>query len=361
MKNFINIIAMGQGGSRISSVFERAGVFASYCNTDEIDFRGLQIPEENKLCFSGTGTGCSLLKGRELIERHKDEFFGFIESHLDPQKLNLFVFCLGGGSGGSMALEAIPFAISKKYRVGVLTVLPPKMLGMLTSDNALRVLRQLREIKGIQTFLLGDNEYILSKVGFKKDWWAGVNQYIFTLVSSIFEIIRTGKTSQSGIGSIDKGELMRILQYGNGSIDVRVHYLNNSEIDSGISDETLLEKLYAPQMIEGYKYNNTLAYIVNIDTPKSGDYTSIVKQIFSVSEKLSGSAISRLGMFIDPMLTDSIRVTMVNAGLKLPKVIVNRINGLTKDERKFSTKKSKEDKTDFSKVENSFLDEEFDI
>lgn len=358
MQDTINVFAFGQAGTRISQNFEKVGVSTAYVNFDEVDMRGLQVREDKKLCISGKGTGCSLAMGNKLVKKHKAELFKFIRSHADKNKLNIIVFGLGGGTGSSITMAAVPYMLEKGYRVGILTVLPPDILGILPQDNALRVLEYLKELP-LSLFILGDNEYMVSEVGFKKDWWSGVNNYLFSQFHSIFEITRSNKTTYSGIGSIDKGELLRILQYGNGMLDVRTIYLKEADLYK--SEETLRDMLYTPSLIDGYSYKDTLAYAVNVDVPSRGDYTGTVSTIFNIVEKESGEAISRLGMSIDPLLDDTIRITMINAGLKLPKTILSRIKNLNKNEKKFINKKEKEDKITFDKLNTSSLDDDFII
>lgn len=358
MKTSLKMIGLGQGGTRISQVFEKAGVDCAYANFDHIDFSGLNIPDSKKIIISGTGTGASFKKGLMLVEKNKDIFSKFLDEHLSRDHINMFVFSLSGGSGSSMGVTALKYALSNKYKTGVLTVLPPKIQGMLAMDNAMRVLEHLKE-QDIKTFILADNEYILGHVGVKKDWWSGVNEYIFSAVASMFDIIREGKTSSSGIGSIDKGELMRIIQFGNGMLDPRVLYLNQNEIKN-INDEDLHNFLYAPMLMEGYKYKETLAFIINIDTPVYENYSAFIQRILESVKSNLGGTIAKIGMFVDPTLTDSIRITIINAALKLPKNINKDIRFVNRDARKYSTKKEKEDMTDFSMLESS-IDEDFEL
>jgi len=356
MQETINVFAFGQAGSRISHNFEKSGVSTSYVNFDEVDMRGLDTLKENVLCISGKGTGCSLAMGGKLVKKHKSELFKFINSKAEKKKLNLIVFGLGGGTGSSIAMSAIPYMLEKGYRVGVLTVLPPNILGILPQDNALRVLEYLKDLP-LHLFILGDNEHMVNTIGFKKDWWSGVNNYLFSQVYSIFEITRANKTTYSGIGSIDKGELLRILQYGHGMLDTRTCYLTENDLYK--SEESIKDMLYTPTLIDGYKYKNTLAYVVNVDVPSRGDYTETVSKIFNIVEKESGEAISRLGMSVDPLLDDMLRVTLINAGLQLPKVISNRIKDLNKNEKKYISKKEKEDKVTFTTLNESSFDDDF--
>jgi cell division GTPase FtsZ len=359
MQDSINIISLGQCGSRIGRMFDISGVTTCYANFDSVDYRGLDIPKEKMFLIGETGTGCSFSKGMQLIKKYEEQFIDYLESNLSRDKLNLIIFGAGGGSGSSMAVAAVKHAVDQKYRVGVLATLPPQIQGMLVLDNALKVIKDLKDYN-LSTMILCDNEYIMSKVGVRKDWWAGVNQYVFNAVCSMFDILKPGKTANSGIGSIDKGELMRVLQYGNGIVDVRVTHLDKSELNN-ITEESLSSILYNPMLIEGFNYKDTLAYILNIDTPMYGDYTKLAQLIFSTVQSSFGSAISKLGMFTDPTLADSVRITLINAGLKLPKAIMKDIKDLNRNNKRFSKKRDKEEKIDLSIIGDSLIDEEFDI
>jgi len=119
--------------------------------------------------------------------------------------------------------------------------------------------------------------------------------------------------------------------------------------------------LFKPCLVEGYNYKDTQAYMVSIDVPVKGVYTNFSSKVFDITKNVSGSAISRLGMFVDPLLTDSVRVTLINAGLKLPKVLKSRMNNLKRDAERYKDKRSKGDSMDFDGIDSLALDDDFDI
>ena len=176
----------------------------------------------------------------------------------------------------------------------------------------------------------------------------------------IFDLLRENKTSQAGIGSIDKGELIRVLQYGRGLLDVRDIYLSiPGEVT--LTDEELKERLFQPGMISGYKYSDTLFYLVNVDIPKQGGFTELAAKVFSICKSSFGIALSRIGMAIDPSLEKAIRITIITAGLKLPRVLRSRINNLKRDSDRHEDKKEKEDSLDFSSMDDIKIDDDFDF
>lgn len=355
----LNIISIGQCGNRIGKKFEELRATVYYINSDSVDMRGLDVAVDKTLLLDGRGTGGSTIKGQQMFKKHKGIVVDFLKESLDKEKVNMVLFGLGGGTGGSLGPLVLDYAIQHKYKTGVLTTLPPKMLGILAGDNALRTLKQIKDIES-NFFILVDNELLTNKIGISSNWWERVNAYIVEQINSVFNILKPEKISQSGIGSIDKGEVMRILQFGKGLTDIRVVYL--SPYDLRAAERDLILKLFTPVFIEGHTYKNTLAYLVSIDVPERGAYTALIKNIFDATKKISGSAISRLGMFVDPNLSpDVIRVTMVNAGLKLPKVLQSRINNLKRDEQRFIDKKGKEESLDLSQIEGSILDEDFNL
>lgn len=359
LKDSVQLTGLGMCGSRIALEFQKLGYRTTYYNSDIVDVRGSGINEKDLLLVSGTGSGGSPLKGREILDDHMTEFKKFLLSKMEEGKMQIFLAGLGGGTGGSSIIPAVEIARESGHRVGVLVTLPPKMLGMLAMDNAMKTLKQLKEC-GANMFVLADNEYLINKVGLSEDWWKKINEYIVIRLVSVLGLLREGKISQTGIGSIDKAEILRIIQYGNGLTDIRDMYFTAKEVDS-LSEEDLKAKLFNSCFIEGFNYKDTLAYLVSIDLPTTGVFTKFSSKVFDITKQTCGSAISRLGMFVDPLLNNAIRVTMVNSGLKLPRVLKSKINNLKRDSVRHHIKKTKEDSFDFSEVDDISLDEDFEI
>jgi len=358
IENALQVIGCGQCGTRIGLKFAKLGVDTYYINSDELDVRGTFIDARKLLLLGTSGTGGSPLKGKSLLKKHWKEFEAFIEANIDPNKLILVICGLGGGTGGSAAPLIINYLNKKKISTGCIATLPPRMQGILAADNSLKTLKQLKDLK-INMFMLADNEYLMQSKGIGNDWWEEINNHIVIEVKSAFELLREGKVTQAGIGSIDKGEIMRVLQYGNGMVDIRTMYFYHADFRT--EDKDLLKKIFKPSLAEGYTYKSTLAYLIGIDIPKKKIYTKEAKKIFDITKRVCGSAISRLGMFADPMLDDVVRVTMINAGLKLPRVLQSRINNLKRDEKRFVEKKAKEDILDLSELEDGVFEEDFNI
>ena len=197
-------------------------------------------------------------------------------------------------------------------------------------------------------------------MGLSTDWWQKINYHILTKVATAFDLLRDNKTSQSGVGSIDKGELARILQYGKGLLDIRDVYFNLPE-DLSLSDDEIKKKLFESSLIAGYTYRDTLFYLVSVDTPRKSGYTEFASKVFNISKNVYGSALARVGMFNDPVLERVVRVTMISAGLKLPKVLRSKINNLRRDSERHETKKNKEESLDFSAMNDISIDDDFDI
>jgi len=359
LKEYIQFHGAGQCGSRITLEFQKLGYKTTYYNSDAIDVRGSGINEKDLLLIAGTGSGGSPLKGKEILDNHIGEFKKFLLSKMDEGKMQVFVAGLGGGTGGSSVIPAIELAKESGFKTGVIVTLPPKMLGMLAMDNAMKTLKNLKDL-GVNMFILADNEYLIGKVGLSEDWWKKINEYIVIRVVSILGLLREGKISQTGIGSIDKAEILRILQYGNGLTDIRDMYFTPKEVD-GLSEENLRDKLFSSCFIEGFNYKDTLAYLVSIDLPLTGVFTKFSSKVFDITKQVCGSAISRLGMFVDPLLNNAIRVTIVNSGLKLPRVLKSKIGNSKRDSFRHHLKKTKEDSFDFSDVDDISLDEDFEI
>jgi len=354
-----NIIALGQCGCRIAKEFNKIGFESCYINSDTVDMRNLNVPKDKILMLGTTGSGRSPVKGKNIIERNFDKFTSFIDRNIRQDKLNLFIIGLGGGTGGGMILPALEYVNQKGVKTGIIATLPAKMAGMLDMDNALRCLKDLKNIE-TNMFLLADNEYLINKVGLSADWWEKINYYILRKLAIVFDLLRENKTSQSGVGSIDEGELLRILQYGRGFLDVRDVYLSiPGEIS--LPDAELKKRLFEPGLIPGYKYSDTLFYLINIDVPGIGGYADLSSRIFNICRSSFGSALARVGMFSDPTLDKVIRITIISAGLKLPKVLRSRINNLKRDSDRHEIKKNKEDPLDLSSLDDINIDDNFDL
>jgi cell division GTPase FtsZ len=358
MLDVFNIFALGQCGCRIAKEFDRLGFNTHYINSDVVDMRDFSVSSDKVLMLNTTGTGRSPAKGRQMLESSFDKFSSFMDKHLSSTDLNVFIIGLGGGTGGGMILPAIKYAKQKGFKVGVIATLPQRN-NMLDMDNAMKGLKELRE-QDINMFILADNEYLTQHVGLSSDYWQKINYYILTKVVTAFDLLRENKSSQSGIGSIDKGELIRVLQYGRGLMDIKdVYFTVPDEI--GLDDDAIRSKLFEPALIPGYDYKDTLFYLVSVDIPKKGGHTEFANKIFNLCKSKYGSALARVGMFNDPLLDRVIRVTIINAGLKLPKVIRSKINNLKRDSDRYETKKKKEDSLDFSDVDSVKLEDDFNI
>jgi len=359
MLEMFNIIALGQCGCRIAKEFNRIGFKACYINSDAVDMRDFNVPSDKILMLGTTGSGRSPHKGRQILEKSFDKFAKFMDANIDKDNMNVFIIGLGGGTGGGMILPAIEYAKSKDVKVGVIATLPPKMAGMLDMDNAMRGLKELKNLT-LNMFILADNDYLIEKVGLSTDWWQKINYHILTKVATAFDLLRENKSSQSGVGSIDKGELARILQYGKGLLDIRDVYFNLPE-DLSLPDDEIKKKLFEPALVSGYTYKDTLFYLISVDTPKKSGYTEFASKIFNITKNTYGSSLARVGMFNDPVLDRVLRVTMISAGLKLPKVLRSKINNLKRDSDRHEVKKNKEESTDFSPMNDIKIDDDFDI
>ena len=359
MLDMFNICGIGQAGCRISKEFAKIGFETCYINSDVVDMRDLNVSSEKILMLDSTGSGRSPIKGREILKKNFNKFAAFMDKNLNPNGLNIFILGLGGGTGGGMIVPALEYASKKGCKTGIIATLPARMSGIIEMSNAMKSLKELKDIN-TNMFILADNDFLTEKVGLSSEWWQKINNFILRKIAVIFDLLRENKTSQAGIGSIDKAELMRILQYGQGLLDVRDIYLS-IPIDTSLPEEELRKKLCEPGLIAGYKYNETLFYLVNIDVPKQGGFTELASSIFSICKSMYGNSLARLGMFIDPSLDKTIRVTIINAGLKMPRVLRSRMNNLKRDSDRLEEKKGKGDSLDFSTIDNIDIDKDFDI
>jgi len=82
LKESIQFHGAGQCGCRIALEFQKLGYKTTYYNSDFIDVRGSGINEKDLLLISGTGSGGSPMKGREILDSHIHEFKKFLLSEL---------------------------------------------------------------------------------------------------------------------------------------------------------------------------------------------------------------------------------------------------------------------------------------
>jgi cell division GTPase FtsZ len=229
---------------------------------------------------------------------------------------------------------------------------------MLAADNSMRTLKEVRQVE-LNYFVLVDNDHLIDKCNISSAWWGAINKYIVNTIMLPFTIVNDAKTSKDGFGSIDKGEVNRILQYGSGLIDIRHVSFTKKEILS-MDEKEIKAKLFNPSLVSGYDYKNSLAYMVSIDMPEKANYNAFANTVLEISQKAAGSAISRVGTFTSPHLKEEVDVIMINAGLKLPKVLNNRMNNLKRDNQRFAEKKSKTDSIDLS-IDDSMISNDFDL
>ncbi len=341
MKDYFGFVGLGQCGMRICLQFQKIGFSVSFINSDEIDAKELIAADENVLLLEGTGTGKSIRVGTQILEEHRSKFESFLRRHT-KNGMTIFVAGAGGGTGGSFIAPAVEYAKSLGHKVGVIVTLPPKMLGIVPANNALKTIQALLKQK-LDLFVIADNEYLLDSVGKDDTWWGKINDKIVSNFHSIMEITRSDKSTKTGLGSIDQSEVFRAISYGKGLTDIRKLYLTMSACTQ--PSEELQKILFKPELTEGYDYKTTLCYLVCIDIPPDGSFINVAKNIFDISKKKLGNGVAILGMCTDPLLRDSIRVTYIHSGLKLPKVLQSRIKNLRRDEKSFSDKQNKVDQT----------------
>ena len=65
----LQVVGIGQCGTRIGQVFAQNGVPAIYVNSDAADAKG--VNSKSMLLVESTGTGGRPVKGREFFDKHK--------------------------------------------------------------------------------------------------------------------------------------------------------------------------------------------------------------------------------------------------------------------------------------------------
>lgn len=361
MKDYISFIGLGQCGMRLCNEFYGKGYTCSFINSDEGDVRGFNFEPEKVLVLKGTGTGKSLKVGTQIVEDNKTKFESFLKKNVNKNGLTILVAGAGGGTGGSFVSPAATFLKENGYKVGVLLTLPPSILGLVPAENSLKTLKELKQ-HPLDFFMLIDNQMLLDELGSSTSWWGRVNKKIVENVLAMFEILNERKVSKEGLGSIDKGELIRCLTYGKGHIDVNHFYL--TPVDFNLPDKELEAKIFKSPLTNGYNYREGLCYSVCVDIPKpfETEHMALASRIFNITKNKIGRGISIPGMFTDPMMGSTVRVTLIVAGLSLPKVLESRIKNLKRDNMAFKEKHNKVDKISadiLDSLDEEMLDEEF--
>ena len=73
ISDFINVIGVGQCGTRLGQEFERMGIQAAFINSDEVDVRGISSKKGNMLLIDTRGTAGAPSKGRQMIDKKKKD------------------------------------------------------------------------------------------------------------------------------------------------------------------------------------------------------------------------------------------------------------------------------------------------
>jgi len=360
MKNYVNFIGLGQCGMRICYDFNHNGYACTFINSDDNDVRGYDIEPEKVLVLKGTGTGKSLKMGAQIVEDNRSKFDSFVKKHCNKNGLTILVAGAGGGTGGSFIAPAAKLLKDLGYKTGVILTMPHKMLGMVPTENSLMTLKALKQVP-LDLFLIADNDMLLDELGSTKSWWGKVNKTIVEAATSMFDILSERKVSREGLGSIDKGELIRCITYGKGHTDVNNFYITPENF--AISQKDLEQHLFSSQLVNGYNYKEGLCYAICVDIPTTfgPEHLELANRIFTLTKNRIGRGISIPGMFTDNLLGTAVRVTLIVSGLGLPKILDSRIKNLKRDADAFKIKNNKVDNilTEVEELQGSSFDDDF--
>jgi cell division GTPase FtsZ len=360
MKKYVNFIGLGQCGMRICYEFSKSGYECTFINSDDSDVRGYDIEPEKVLVLKGTGTGKSLKIGAQIVEDNRSKFDGFVKKHCNKNGLTILVAGAGGGTGGSFVAPAAKLLKDLGYKTGVVITMPHQMLGMIPTENSLMTLKALKQIP-LDLFLIADNDRLLDELGSTKTWWGKVNKTIVESVTSMFDILSDRKISREGLGSIDKGELIRCVTYGKGHTDVNNFYITPENF--AITQKELEQKLFISPLVNGYNYKEGLCYAICVDIPTTfgSEHMDLANRIFALTKAKIGRGIAIPGMFTDPWIGTAVRVTLIVSGLGLPKILESRMKNLKRDAEAFRAKNNKVDNvlTEMDDMTGSSFDEDF--
>jgi hypothetical protein len=245
------IIGLGQCGNRLAKTFsEEFEAPCCFLNLATIDYAQSGFPKSAILAIDENGTGRDPEVGERLAQEHKPQILKFLERQfpeLDKGDRVLVCVGLGGGSGSGLLSLVLSWLFSKKSEVLLVATLPQDSESLPAKPNALSslntIIKKYLKPKKL-TLLVVDNQFALERYGTEDDdidedsgnYWFKVNRGIvkslvrYRNLTDMEQYLNAVEIS-SGIGSFDERELIRVLFYKGGIIDIRELVCNKLDLD----------------------------------------------------------------------------------------------------------------------------------
>lgn len=347
------IIGCGQGGSRlakaISDVFKVPG---RYINLAEVDYAAFDVCDAHKLVIDGDGTGRSAKLGEAIARRNFDLIRMFIDNSISYCGEDRVCVCIGGGGGSGTGLmfPILEHLISvyKKMDILLLYTLPRKLEGLPAKPQALTYLNRLVQYymtgrRQVATIII-DNEYVTGiyceDSGDEYEYWVRVNRGVAESLRAFYNLTRIDQVAHidaaSGFGALDYNELLSVLFFKNGFVDIR-------DFEMAYPDADIVPGLLRAnsRVFKDLDVRTCKAYIVALALPdqwkghrETGEF---VDAVFAAAAKATRTTYVLRSSFYSRRLCRA-RILLLYAGLTKGRGLDRIIKQTAKDVDKFSQK-----------------------
>lgn len=201
MKNKIGILALGQCGGNIGSLFEANGYNCLFINTSAEDLSTLQNVKFRYKIQEAEGCNHDRNKAVQYIQKYYREIIEQIEDKLRDQSLIYFCFGAGGGTGSGFApilLEMCNSIFPDKH-FGCICVLPSDNEAPQVQLNAYECYKAISKIEKLASVFTLDNNKQRDKLR--------INQSFFNKFNQILDIPKHTSIKSN----IDKAEIFKML------------------------------------------------------------------------------------------------------------------------------------------------------
>lgn len=213
----IAFVGLGQGGGRMVETFYKLG-YRRVCaiNSAHADLKDLD-PNILKLDLGTGGAGQDMKKGRQFLERRKEDAWDLLTRAVG-EDADYLVVCasLGGGTGSggadlliSLCREYMESKERSPQRVGAMVSLPNPYEGQRTSRNAVLAFNNVYRLKP-SPFVIIDNK----RVG--KLYRKGASEFFDTCNSQIGKLFHlfNRMAGRKGLCIFDQGDYATLLDSG---------------------------------------------------------------------------------------------------------------------------------------------------
>jgi hypothetical protein len=200
MKNRIGIIALGQCGGNIGSIFETYGYNCLFINTSKEDLSTLNVKYRFHIPES-SGAAHDREKAITLASKHYLRIIDEVKDKFESQNLIYLCFGTGGGTGSGLApmlLEMLNSKFPNKH-FGCIAVLPSESEMPKIQMNAFQCYKEISNIDKLASVFTLDNNKQVDKFKLNR------------LFVQKFDLMLDSTDHVNIKGNIDKAELFKML------------------------------------------------------------------------------------------------------------------------------------------------------